>query len=262
MWVHADPTRLAQVVGCLLQNATRFTPRNGNTEVRVEADGTTHQVLLHVRDTGVGIGQDLLERLFEPFCQADQTLDRSRGGLGLGLALVKGLVDLHGGTITAHSDGVGKGTEFVVRLPRGSDPGSTCPALHASVSHHVSRRVLVVEDQADAADSLHDALVMAGHTVEVARDGPTGLAMAKAMKPDVMLCDVGLPGMDGYQVARAVRAEPALQAVKLVALTGYALPEDKQRAREAGFDHHLAKPPVLEQLTCLVDDLPNLTWNP
>jgi len=189
----------------------------------------------------------MLRRLFEPFTQAEATLDRSKGGLGLGLALVKGLVEMHGGEVCAHSDGPGKGAEFVVELPL--EATSADRASPTAVGAKPSgRRVLVIEDNIDAADSLREVLAFGDHIVEVAYNGPEGLARAREFKPEVVLCDIGLPGMDGYQVARAFRADDTLKGVFLVALSGYALPEDLQRAQEAGFDRHLAKPPSIEKI--------------
>jgi two-component system CheB/CheR fusion protein len=188
-----------------------------------------------------------MARLFRPFSQADATLDRSKGGLGLGLALVKGLVELHGGTITAHSAGLGQGSEFVVRLPLALEEGETDTPAHASTPGR-RRRVLIIEDNIDAADSLREALEFSEHEVEVAYNGPAGIAKARKYKPEVVFCDIGLPGMDGFDVARAFRADIALKDAYLVALSGYAQPEDVLRASDAGFDQHLAKPPSLERL--------------
>jgi PAS domain S-box-containing protein len=245
--VNADGTRLAQVVGNLLQNAAKFTGRGGQTTVSVCVAQAQQQAVISVSDTGVGMPPDVLARLFQPFMQADTTLDRSKGGLGLGLALVKGLVELHGGTISARSEGLGKGAEFIVRLPLVLEAGEAAEARPASAKP-AGRRVLIIEDNIDAADSLRDVLEFGDHVVEVAYHGPEGLARAREFKPEVVLCDIGLPGMDGYQVARALRADDALKEVFLVALSGYALPEDLQRAHEAGFDRHLAKPPSIEKI--------------
>ena len=244
--VEADRARLAQVVSNLLQNAAKFTGTGGLTRVVLEQDGAA-QAVLRLRDTGIGMDRRTLEGLFQPFVQADASLDRSQGGLGLGLALVKGLVELHGGSVTAHSEGLGRGAEFVVRLPLApavaEGPPARAPALAPG-----RRRVLVIEDNPDGAESLCELLELNGHEVRVAHDGPQGLAEAQRFRPDVVLCDVGLPGMDGYAVARAFRAEPELAGARLVAVTGYALPEDLQRANEAGFDGHIAKPPAVEAI--------------
>jgi len=245
LWVNGDPARLAQAIGNLLQNASKFTGSGGHVTVDLDRDPVEGEAVLRIRDDGVGIEPDLLPRLFRPFEQADRTLDRSRGGLGLGLALVKVLVELHGGTVCARSDGLGAGAEFTIRLP--IQPWATRPAP-LDLPRVPARRVLVIEDNADAADSLREALVLSGHAVEVAYDGTDGLAKAHSFKPEMVLCDIGLPGMDGYQVARSIRADPSLRSTFLVALTGYAMPGDVALALEAGFDQHLAKPPTLEKL--------------
>jgi two-component system CheB/CheR fusion protein len=251
--VNADRTRLAQVVGNLLQNAAKFTGKGGRAQVSVAVDEAARRAIIRVTDTGVGISPELLPRLFQPFTQADHTMDRSQGGLGLGLVLAKGLVELHGGEISAHSQGIGKGAEFIVRLPLDSALDVRTPTP-IDLSPR-ARRVLVIEDQADAAQSLREALELCGHQVQVADNGPSGLTEARAFRPEVVLCDIGLPGMDGYEVARAFRADGALKDIFLVALSGYALPEDLQRAAEAGFDRHLAKPPCLDTLVELLSSL-------
>ena len=242
-----DAARLAQVVGNLLQNAAKFTPAGGRVVVSTAAAPSRGRATLRVSDNGVGIEPLILRRLFEPFMQAEATLDRSKGGLGLGLALVKGLVEMHGGEVCAHSDGPGRGAEFVVELPL--EAPATAQVIPTAVGAHRSgRRVLIIEDNIDAADSLREVLAFGNHVIEVAYNGPEGLARAREFKPEIVLCDIGLPGMDGYQVARAFRADEALKGVYLVALSGYALPEDLQRAAEAGFDRHLAKPPSPEKI--------------
>jgi two-component system CheB/CheR fusion protein len=187
--------------------------------------------------------------------QAEATLDRSRGGLGLGLALVKGLVEMHGGEVCAHSDGPGQGAELVMELPL--DTTSDAMASPSAAQRQArGRRVLIIEDNIDAADSLREVLEFSEHLVEVAYNGPDGLAKARQFQPDLVLCDIGLPGMDGYQVARAFRAEEALKGVFLVALSGYALPEDLERAWQAGFAKHLAKPPSIEKIEELLANTP------
>jgi PAS domain S-box-containing protein len=256
VYVNVDSNRLTQVVGNLLQNAAKFTDRGGTTWVRVTADSAQHQAVIEVEDNGIGIAPGVLERLFQPFVQADQTLDRSLGGLGLGLALVKGLVELHGGTVAARSAGLGEGSAFEVRLPLvHAEIAVTLPAAKERTRR---RRVLVIEDNVDAADSLHMALEFCGHQVTVAYSGHEGLASARELRPQVVLCDIGLPGMDGYEVARTLRADDTLRGLYLVALSGYALPEDLKRAEDAGFDQHLAKPPSLEKIEELLNNLPCL----
>jgi Signal transduction histidine kinase len=251
--VNADRTRLAQIVGNLLQNAAKFTDRGGRTQVSVAVDEVAGRAIIRIANTGAGIPPKLLPHLFQPFTQADETMDRSKGGLGLGLALVKGLVDLHGGDISAHSEGIGKGAEFIVRLPLDGETVTHTPTP-VDLSHR-NRRVLIIEDQADGAQSLREALELCGHQVEVADNGPAGLTRARAFRPEVVLCDIGLPGMDGYAVARAFRADEALKDVFLVALSGYARPDDLLRSAEAGFDQHLAKPPRLDKLEELLSSL-------
>ncbi|MCZ7687383.1 MAG: ATP-binding protein [Sandaracinaceae bacterium] len=256
VWVDGDRTRLAQVIGNLLQNAAKFTTPGGTTTLEVIADRAARQAILSVRDTSSGISPPLLPHLFEPFAQADTSLVRQKGGLGLGLALVKGLVEMHGGSVSGESDGEGRGATFTVRLPLEAAPDVGCAPSRRPGG--VCRRVLVIEDNVDTADTLREALSMSGHVVEAAYAGPEGIEKARAFGPDVVLCDIGLPGMDGFEVARAMRADPVLGRASIIALTGYALPEDIAKAREAGFDGHLAKPPSLEELTALLARAPAL----
>jgi two-component system CheB/CheR fusion protein len=253
LFVNADPTRLAQVVGNLLGNAAKFAGKGGLARVRVSTDPATKHPTIVVADSGAGMTEETLAHLFEPFMQGESTLDRSKGGLGLGLALAQELVKLHGGHIRAHSDGAGQGAEFVVSLP--DDPVEAAPAEPTTSSPTINcRRVLIIEDNIDAADSLREALELGEHEIAVAYNGPEGIAKARAFWPEVVLCDIGLPGMDGFEVARAFRADEWLKGTYLVALSGYALPEDVQRAEEAGFDRHLAKPPSLEKLERVLAD--------
>ena len=214
----------------------------------VEADTTRGQAILTVRDTGTGIAPELLPRLFQAFSQADSTLDRSKGGLGLGLALVKGLVEMHGGSVSAASGGPGEGAAFTVALPLDVTAARIVPASSGRGVAAEPRRVLVIEDNEDAANSLREVLELDEHVVEVAYTGREGIEKAHAFHPDVVLCDIGLPEMDGYEVARAMRADVDLSRVALVALSGYAQPEDVETARKAGFDAHLAKPPSIDTL--------------
>ena len=249
VWADADPTRLNQVVANLLHNAAKFTRRGDEVVVSLRRDGSVAE--LRVRDTGAGIDADLLPRLFEPFVQGDRTLARSDGGLGLGLALVKGIVELHGGDVRVESAGIGRGTEFVVRLPLpGAAAVSTAQSTHVQ-SANGALRVLVVDDNKDAAESLADLLRMLGHEADVAYDGPSALAKLGKSKPDVVLCDIGMPAMSGYEVAKAVRAG-GNRGVRLVALSGYGQADDVKRAIEAGFDAHVAKPPDPEELARLL----------
>jgi PAS domain S-box-containing protein len=239
LWIDGDEARLAQVLGNVLQNAVKFTPAGGAVVVRLGDDGRF--AVVAVRDTGDGIPPEILPRLFEPFTQADHTLDRSSGGLGLGLSLLKGIVDLHGGDVRARSDGPGRGAEITFRVPLAAGaPRAPEPTLDGP--RPAARRVLVIEDNVDAAETLREVLELDHHVVEVAHSGPDGLAKARAFAPDVVLCDIGLPGMSGYEVARAFRADASLRGVWLVAVTGYAGIQDEERAVSAGFDRHVSKP--------------------
>jgi PAS domain S-box-containing protein len=254
IWVDGDRTRLAQVIGNLLINAAKFTPRGGKTVLAVE-ESARHGVI-RVRDNGAGMSSATLEHIFEPFVQAAQTIERTRGGLGLGLALVKGLVELHDGTVTARSEGEGKGSELVVTLPLQSPSASTLDGGAGAVSQPSARRVLVIEDNPDSADSLREALELGGHEVTVKYSGSEGLAAARANTPDVIICDIGLPGLDGHEVARAIRADAnaRLRQTFLIALSGYALPEDLTKSKQAGFDRHIAKPPSIEALEAVLEE--------
>jgi CheY-like chemotaxis protein len=247
LWVDGDRTRLSQVVGNLLHNANKFTDSGGTVVIRLDAEPDA--AVLRVRDTGIGLEAEMLGRLFEPFSQADRSLDRTRGGLGLGLALVKGLVELHGGTVSAFSQGVGQGAEFVVRLPLARAEPEGGGSAGAAPGQGRPLRVLVIEDNPDTAESLRWLLTLAGDEVAVAHTGRAGLEAARAFRPDAVVCDIGLPGgMDGYAVARALRADPELFGVTAVALSGYGQEEDKRKSRQAGFDHHLTKPAPPEEL--------------
>jgi PAS domain S-box-containing protein len=249
VWLEADATRLSQVVGNLLQNAAKFTPRGGRAAVCVRAaDG---RATIRVRDDGAGIAPELLDRVFEPFTQGERTLARTKGGLGLGLALVKGLVELHGGAVAARSDGPGAGAELVVSLPLAAAPAAR-DGVDEALAGAAPLTVLVVDDNLDAAQSLADVLALGGHRVHVAGDGASGVALARATLPDLVLCDIGLPDVDGYEVARTLRADASLRATRLVAVSGYAQPEDRARALAAGFEAHLAKPVALDRLAELL----------
>ncbi|HKI32156.1 MAG TPA: response regulator [Gemmataceae bacterium] len=257
LWVVGDPTRLSQVVGNLLQNAHRFSDPRGRVKVALAAKPADGTAVLTVQDTGVGMSPALLGRLFEAFSQTDPGLEHGRGGLGLGLALVKGLVELHGGTVGAYSEGPGKGSRFTVRLPL-PQHDAALPAL-TSRPHfgEPSLGILVIEDRPDAAESLQMVLEARGYRVEVAHTGPAGVEAGRRFRPDVVLCDIGLADeMDGYGVAQAFRRDPDLAAAYLIALTGYGQEVDRRRAREAGFDLHLTKPVDPEALGQLLANLP------
>jgi PAS domain S-box-containing protein len=247
LWSEVDPTRITQVMGNLLHNASKFT-RAGDT-VTVRLGAVNGAAELRVRDTGAGIDPALLPHVFEAFVQGERTLARTEGGLGLGLALVKGIVELHGGSVHVESAGRGAGAQFIVRLPLGPSAG-LAKAPEPAPPQRSARRVLVVDDNVDAAESLAEVVRMLGHAVDVAYDGPGAIAKANAAQPDVVLCDIGLPGMSGYDVARALRAR--MTGVELFALSGYAQPDDVKAAIEAGFDGHVAKPASLADIERLL----------
>jgi signal transduction histidine kinase/integral membrane sensor domain MASE1 len=252
--IEADPVRLAQVVTNLLNNAAQYTNHAGLISLSVTREGA--EAVLRVRDTGVGIPKEMLPRVFEMFTQVDCSPGRVHGGLGIGLALVRSLVTMHGGSVQASSGGPGQGSEFTIRLPLAAsdlsyiEAGRTPPGL--PVSRTRPRRILVVDDNRDAADSLGMLLRMSGDEVEVAYDGPSALEMAGRHRPAVVLLDIGLPGMDGYEIARRIRARPELAGVVLIALTGWGQDEDRSRSQAAGFDYHMVKPVDLEILQSLL----------
>jgi len=241
--VSGDPVRLAQVVGNLLNNAARYTEQGG--EIRIEGRRVGNAAVLRVRDTGIGISADSLSPIWEMFVQADRRMKGSAGGMGIGLALVKGLVELHGGTVEARSEGLGRGSEFIVTLPLpGREQNDVGPERKGETPRSRSpvRRILVVDDNVDAAESLALLLRLGGHEVRVAYDGPTALKMAADDPPEIAFFDIGMPGMDGYDLATEFRSRPALQGARLVALTGWGQDEDRRRSKEAGFDAHEVKP--------------------
>lgn len=248
LWVDGDLVRLAQVVGNLLNNAAKYTPSGGHIEL--DARAQRDEAVVQVTDDGAGIAAEALPKVFDLFEQVDRTLDRAQGGLGIGLTLAKRLLEMHGGTITGESPGPGLGSTFTVRLPlatpflmRGVDAQAT-----GEMGAPTGRRVLVVDDNVDAAESLALMLEVFGHEARPAFDGPEALAVARGFRPEVVFLDIGLPGMDGYEVARRFRAEPELAGAVLVALTGWGSAEDKLRSERAGFDHHLTKPADAEDL--------------
>jgi two-component system CheB/CheR fusion protein len=249
--LEADPARVEQILVNLLTNSAKYTEPGGRITVAMEQPGD--EAIITVRDSGIGIAPDMLPRVFDLFTQADRALDRAQGGLGVGLTVARRLVELHGGQIEARSEGLGKGAEFVVRLPAlPAAPDEVTPAPPPAPDYQGRARVLLVEDHHDAAESLRMLLEVLGHHVRVGRDGGAALEMARANVPDVMLIDIGLPGMDGYEVARRIRQQPDLKRVVLVALTGYATVEDRQAAFAAGFDYHLVKPVSPDALQNLV----------
>jgi PAS domain S-box-containing protein len=251
-WIDADSARMTQVVANLLNNAAKYTPAHGRIWLTVKADGG--QLLVSVRDSGIGIAADMLPRVFDPFSQADRSLARSGGGLGIGLTIVHRLVAMHGGEVRATSAGPGQGSEFVVRLPLLSRaPASSSPAEDAARAGSGAQRILVVDDNVDTADSLVLLLQLVGHDVRVAYDGPSALEAARTFQPQIVLLDIGLPGVDGYEVAQRLRAEILVDGAVIVALTGYGQAEDRERSKAAGFDHHLVKPVLPEALNQLLD---------
>jgi CheY-like chemotaxis protein len=250
--VNADPTRLEQMIDNVLTNALKFTPRGG--KVQLSATLESEEVVIRVRDTGIGIPSHMLEQVFELFRQTERPLDRSQGGLGIGLTVVRTLAELHGGSVRALSDGEGRGTEMVIRLPalkkvateraerERYERGATMP-----------RKVLIVEDNRDAADVLATYLRSRGHSVRVAYDGSEGFEAALREHPEVVICDIGLPGMDGFELARTLRARPELRQCLLVAVTGYGEARDRERGVQAGFAHYIVKPADPEHIASLLN---------
>ena len=247
-WIDGDLVRMEQIVNNIVGNAVKYTPAGGSVRVRLTVEGG--DAVLRVEDNGYGIAPELLPRIFDLFVQGERTLDRAQGGLGIGLTLVRRLVALHGGTVSASSDGPGRGSVFTVRLPRIARPqAARVPTLAQGCSESpASRRVLIIEDNRDAREMFRMMLELAGHEVLEAEEGLSGLALLKATQPDVAVIDVGLPGLNGYEIARRFRAEAPGAGVMLVALTGYGTPEARERSRQAGFDHHLIKPVNAEAL--------------
>jgi signal transduction histidine kinase/ActR/RegA family two-component response regulator len=252
LWVEGDATRLAQVLTNIVSNAIKYTPPGGRIRVALHADGG--DAVLSVEDNGFGISPSLLPAIFDMYVQADRTLQRARGGLGIGLTLVRRLVELHGGTIVASSDGEGRGSRFIVRLKQ-IPSAATSPGLSRLRERRArTRRVLLIEDSAEAREMLRTMLELAGHVVYDAADGARGLELLNVAQPDVGIIDIGLPGMDGYQVAKRIRENPHGRGMLLLALTGFSAPDDAPLPSELGFDYHLVKPVDLDQLTRLLSD--------
>ena len=254
--VNADSTRLSQAVANIVNNAAKYTQDGGQiwlTGARDAAD-----VVIRVRDTGVGITPEMLSSVFDLFCQADQSLARCEGGLGIGLTLVRNLVEMHGGTVNAFSEGPGRGSEFVIRLPAapGLQPHATAPPLGNLSSGVAAQRILVVDDNVDCANSLGMLLRISGHSVETAYCGSRALELAARTPPNIVFLDIGLPGMNGYEVARRLRQIDRRKDLLLVAVSGYGQDGDRRQSNEAGFDHHLVKPVSLERLNELFGGIP------
>ncbi len=241
VWVEGDLTRLTQMLGNILHNAHKFTNPGGVVSISLAADEREQTATVKIVDNGIGIDPRILPHIFDVFYQEEQKLDRTRGGLGLGLSLVKNLTELHNGVVNIASGGIGKGTTFTLRLPTTAaaavHTGKAAPSENAS-----QRRILLIEDNLDAAETTCMLLERKGHNVRLAYTGAEGIALAREFMPHIILCDIGLPGMDGYQVVRTMRLDPDLHATSIVALTGYGRDKDRQQAQEAGFDMHLTKP--------------------
>ena len=257
VYLNADPTRLAQVIGNLLNNACKFTDPGGRISLKVEIEGK--QAVVRVRDSGVGIAADKLPRIFDLFVQVDTSLERSVNGLGIGLTLVKNLVEMHGGTVEVYSAGVGHGSEFVVRLPvigtikpdQPTPPEPTVTALTATTCH----RILVVDDNRNSADTMATLLRLNDYETRTAYDGLEAVASAATFQPEVILLDIGLPKLNGYEVARKIREQPWGKKIVLVALTGWGQDEHRQKSKAAGFNGHLVKPVELPALMNLLSEL-------
>jgi two-component system, sensor histidine kinase len=238
-WIHGDPVRIEQILTNILSNAIKYSGAGG--VIRLTLTAEDNETVLRVIDNGLGISPELLPQIFEPFVQGERTLDRSQGGLGVGLTLVRRLVELHGGTVQASSEGPGCGSTFTIRLPRVAPPCAK-PISRGQQLKTLPRRVLLIEDNRDARETFRMMLELAGHEVIEAEEGHRGLELLKSELPDIAVIDVGLPGLDGYQIASSFRREPTGNRVLLVALTGYGTPDARERSRAAGFDHHLIKP--------------------
>jgi CheY-like chemotaxis protein len=251
VWVDGDAVRLEQVFVNIITNAIKYTPPGGY--IRVFLYGEDQDAVLRIEDNGVGIGPELLPSVFDMFVQGERTLDRAQGGLGIGLTLVRRLVELHGGTVVATSDGAGRGSTFTVRMPRLTGTRSLA-SMPSSLDPVTSRRILLIEDSRDAREMFRIVLEHAGHRVFEAESGDRGLELLEKVRPEVAIIDIGLPGLDGYEVARRIRDQPHGHAMLLLALTGYGHPRDRERSTEAGFDYHLVKPVDPYYLARLLDE--------
>jgi CheY-like chemotaxis protein/anti-sigma regulatory factor (Ser/Thr protein kinase) len=254
LMVDADPVRVEQIVTNLLSNASKYTKPRGAIRLTAKVEG--EEAVIRVRDTGVGISPEFLPRVFTLFAQADTSSDRSQGGLGIGLAIVKHLVELHGGTVEAESEGPGKGSQFAVRLPIVRERARSALVPAEEQPHRPRRRVALVEDDEDSRTVLAEVLELLGYPVVTAASGEEALRLVEEHRPEVFLVNIGLPRMSGYEVARALRAMPGGEQLLLIAVTGFGRPEELEEAREAGFDAHLTKPADMEELGQLLDGSP------
>jgi CheY-like chemotaxis protein len=254
--IEADPTRLEQILVNLLNNATKYTDRGGRIVVSARREG--EELCVSVRDSGIGIEAEMLPHVFDLFTQVDDSLDRSRGGLGIGLTLVRRLAELHGGSVRATSEGLGKGSEFTVRLPAsgGPPPVVAPPPARAPGAERPRSRLLVVDDNEDMARVIARLLTASGYDVRVAHDGRTAIEIARSQQPDAVFLDIGLPGMNGYEVAEQLRRDESCRDTLFIAISGYARAEDLRRSAEAGFDHHLVKPIDFDTLSGLLGPSP------
>ena len=254
IYLNADPVRLSQVVSNLLNNASKFAGQRGRINLTVSP--RDRDVEITVKDDGIGIPPAMLNTIFEMFLQVDQSLERSQSGLGIGLTLARRLVELHNGHIEALSEGLGKGSEFVVRLPVTIDQTAPIKALDAVNGSSPKGRILIVDDNLDSAQSLAEVLKMTGNDTFVAHDGEEAVEAAERQRPDVILLDIGLPRLNGFDACRRIRANPWAENILIIALTGWGQEEDRRKSAEAGFDGHLVKPVDMAELMKLLADLP------
>jgi len=254
--VHVDPVRISQVLSNLLSNAAKYTPQGGRIALGVQVEG--EEVRVTVADNGVGIAADMLGEVFEMFAQVARSIERSNGGLGIGLSLVRRLVELHGGSVSARSAGVGLGSTFMVRLPLAHGTAASSAPAPAGAAMQAERgrilRVLVADDNVDAAESLASLLALDGHEIRTAYDGVDAVEQAGEFRPELVFLDIGMPRMDGYEAARRMRAMSELDGAMLVALTGWGTEEDRARSRAAGFDRHLLKPALPDEVQAVLAD--------
>ena len=257
IFLEADPLRIEQILTNLLTNASKFSPPGSPIHVCVASIADDERVELRVRDVGIGINADTMPQIFEAFTQGTHDYAETRGGLGIGLTLVRTLVELHRGTVEARSDGEGKGSELIVSLPQGTPQPETVPSPRSPRTETSRRRIMVVDDNVDAGESLAMLLRLDDHSVDVVGDPHTALEEAAALRPDILILDIGLPGMDGYQLARKLRQVDGLHNAYMIALTGYGSEEDRARAEGAGFNNYLVKPVDFGVLTNLIGHVPS-----